>query len=124
MDDRDPEILGEPSRIEIGAPEGVAQRMVATQTITAGVTRDVVGYKDPVAHAVTGDSFTHFDDLSRDFVAEDARCLLDPVPLHHVASANAALQDLDQHLARTDLRGWDFFQSHITVVIVDGHSHG
>ena len=77
------------------------------------------GDTNPVSQLITLDGLTDFDDLGTDFVPLHQRSAGQPVPFHHVASADAAGDDLHQHLARPRLGSGNLLQPDILVIVPD-----
>jgi hypothetical protein len=103
--------------------EGLADRVQATETITARVARNMVGDEDPVSDMVAIQAFSDLSDLSGDLVTQHERRLFKAIPFHHVAAADAAGPYLDQKLARTYLRSGHLFQAYVLVIVVHRHAH-
>ena len=118
------QVLAEPPGVVIGRVKRLAGRVAALEAVEACVTGDMMGYEHTVPDPVALDSGACLDDHPCDLVPEDDGRLLDPVPLHDVAAADAAGRHLDQQLPRTDPRNGSLFNADVMVVVVNGYLHG
>jgi hypothetical protein len=117
------QVLAESPRVVIGGVQCLAGRVAPLETVAAGIAGDVMGDENAVAGPVTLHTGTLLDDDPADLVAENDGGLLDPVPLHDVAAADAAGHHPDEQLPRCDPGNGPFFDADVTVVVVDGDSH-
>ena len=120
----DAQVLAEPPRVVIGRVQCLAGRVAPLETVMAGIAGDVMGDENAVAGPVALNTGALFDDDPADLMAEDDGGLLDPVPLHDVAAADAAGHHLDEQLPRCDPGNGPFFDPDVMVVVVDGYFHG
>ena len=120
----DTQVLAESSRVVIGRVQRLAGRVAALEAVVACIAGNVMRNKDAVSGPVALDAIAFFDDHPGNLVPEDDGRLLDPVPLHDVAAADAAGHHLDEQFPRTDLRYGPLFDPHVMVVVVDGYFHG
>ncbi len=98
--------------------------MLAALAVFAAAAGNVVGGGHPVTRLELGHPFANLDDVAGDLVPQHQRRFLDAVPLHHVGAADAAGDDLDQHLARPDLGDRLLLQAYVVVVVIHGYAHG
>ncbi len=88
--------------VDLTLREGLLAAVVA---LAAG---DVVVRHHAVADRKAADAFAYANNRARHLVSEDARRVVRPgVDLLQVRPADPAGVDLDQHLARADLRHWN-----------------
>ena len=103
VDRRHPDELGEAAGVEVGGVQGFADGVVAGQAVAAGVAGHVVRDEDAVAGLEALDAVPDLVRSSRRSHGPGrSGRLLEPIPLQHVAAADAAGHDLDQDLARPD----------------------
>ena len=123
IDGRQSHILGKAAGIKIGAAKGITDRVMAAETKTAGIARDMVGCNDTIPLLVEINPFPHFNNLSGNLVAEYQWGLVDPVPLHHIAAADAARLYPNQEFTRAYLWSGDLLLPDVLVVVVHGNAH-
>jgi len=116
--------LGETARVEIRAFQRLTRRVITAQAKRAAVARHVMGDADAVAHAEAGHPLAYFRNDARHLMAQHARRAFDPVPLHDVASADAARARLDEKLARSGAGLRHLLDPHVVVSVIHRRSHG
>ena len=87
------------------------------------VAGDMMGCGDVVALFITLHPISHSHNLAGDLMAQHQRCLVDAIPFHHIAAADAAGMHLYQQLAGADLGRGHLLQPHIIVVVVHCYAH-
>src|SRR3989338_3623988 len=97
--------------------------MMTYKAIVAGVARNMMRDKNPVPFFEFLNALAYLDDLSAQLMPKNKRRLLDTIPLHHIAAANAAGNDLYEEFAVTYLRDRPLFKPNIVVIVIDCCSH-
>jgi hypothetical protein len=85
-----PDIFCESTGIEICPPQSLAGRMMASQTIAAGIAGNVMGRDDPIPDAKIFHVGSGLNDFTGHFMAQYKRGSFDPVPFHDIAAADTA----------------------------------
>ncbi len=65
----------------------------------------------------------HFNDFPGDFVTQDARGGLQAIPFEDVCAADAAGEDLDEHLAGAETRDGHLFEADVAILVVHRDAH-
>ena len=73
--------------------------------------------KNPIADFKVFDPFPNFSHFAGNLVTQNQRRLLDPVPFHKIAAADAARPYANQQLTRVDLRNRQLFEPHVPIYI-------
>src|SRR5947208_4819754 len=97
-----PNVLGESSWVKVRSVKQITHRVMAAHAQGAFVARNMVRSRHSVPNfayrtAVNG------EDTTRDFVTQHNGGSRSSVPLHHIASANAAELNTHERLAGADL---------------------
>ena len=93
------------------------------QAVAALAAGNVVRGKNPIADFKIFDAGADLRDFPGNFMTQNERGFLDPIPFHQVAAADAAGARLDKKFAWTDFRHRNFFQAHVPVVVVHRDAH-
>jgi len=123
IDLRHADVFGESTGIEMSRAQQVADRLVSRQTVTAFPAGHMVRSKNPIAGFKVFDPFPNFSHFTGNLVTQNQRRLLDPVPFHKIAAADAARAYANQQLTRVDLRNRQLFEPHVPIVVVHRHAH-
>src|SRR3972149_2804651 len=91
--------------------------------IAACAAGHMVRGKNSVADAEILDAIAHFDNFPGDLMAQHQRRLLDAVPFHQVAAADAACANTHEQLTGTDPGNWEFLKAKVPVVVVHRDAH-
>jgi hypothetical protein len=97
---------------------------MAAQAVVAGVAGNMMRGGDTIALFVRLDALADLDDDTGDLMTENHRSFRKPIPLRHIAAADAAGLDTHQQLAGADLWHRSLFDTNVVVVIVDRDTHG
>jgi len=89
------------------------------KAVVAGIARHMVRYRHPLPCLEACNARACLDYRACYLMAEHDRGLLNPVPLHYVAAADAARFNLDERLARPDGWPWPILDPDIFIIIVD-----
>ncbi len=116
IDGRHAHELGEAPGVEAGSPQHVAHGLATAGAVPAGQARHVVGRDDPIPHVKPVGTLTDRHHPPADLVSQHQGRLRHPIPLHQIASANAARGDLEEQLAL--VQGGDGARLEPQVVIV------
>jgi hypothetical protein len=97
--------------------------MITPQTVTTPVARHMMRHKNPITHLTPSNFATYLLNYASSFVTKNSRSLRNPVPLHNIATANAACHDLHEDFVIPDFRLRHFLYSYVIVVVVNGCEH-
>jgi hypothetical protein len=100
-----------------------ALRMVAVLAIRTFPAGHLRSDKYPVAWFVSAYTIADRHNLRADFMSLHERRSREPVPFHDIAAADAAGNNLDQHLPRSGFRGRYFFYPNVFVIVPAGNFH-
>src|SRR3989304_9058812 len=117
---RNPNVFAKPARVEIGGSQCVADALVAGETKPARKARHMVRNRPPVAFFELNNPRANLFDCPCYLVAENERGFFNPVPLHDVASADAARLDLNEQLEVFYLRHGAFLDPYVPIVVIYG----
>jgi hypothetical protein len=92
---RNSDIFSKSSRIEIGVPKGITDRMETIETIMTCIAGDMMRDEDPIADLIFFYPFPYLDNLSCDLMAEHPGCLFDSIPFHDITATNPTGQHPD-----------------------------
>src|SRR3989304_9650545 len=93
------------------------------QAIAACAAGHRVRGENPVADVKILDALAHFDNFPGDLVAQHQRRLLDAVPFHQVAAADAARAYAHEQLTGADPGNWEFLKAKVPVIVVHRDAH-
>jgi hypothetical protein len=83
----------------------------------------MVGCNNPIPFFVTVNPLADFSDFSGNLMAKHQRGLLNPIPFHHIAAANATGFYAHQEFTRAYLGRWDLLYPDVVVLVIHGHTH-
>src|SRR4030065_187601 len=98
--------------------------MMTIQTVTTGMTRNMMGDKDPISDVIIFPPLPHLNNFSCDLMAKNTGRFFDSIPFHDITATDAAGQNLNQQFTRANGWSWHLLQPHFPVVVIHRHSHG
>jgi hypothetical protein len=83
----------------------------------------VVSGKNPMTFLPLPDVFTGFDDFTGQFVPQHQRSTFDTIPLHEVAAADAAGNNLYEDVVIAYVRNRLLFEADVAIVVIHADIH-
>ena len=87
------------------------------------ITGDMMGNGYPVLFLEFLDAITHGNHISAHLMPKDQGYFVAPVPLHDIASAYSACDELHQLLTRADFVDRHLLEAHVFIAVIHGHFH-
>src|SRR3989338_11690428 len=97
--------------------------MMTYETVVASIARNMMGNKNPVPFFIFGHTLSNLNNLSAQFMPQNKRRLFNAIPLHDIATADTAGNDLDKEFTVACFRNRPLFKPNIVVVVIDCYSH-
>ena len=125
VDGRDPDIFCKASGVKVRTlQQGIAYRVMSVQAVMTGIAWHVMGCGHPVTGPEFFNPFPHFNHIACHLVSQDQWDLITTVPLHDVAPAYPADNDLHEQLARPYFRHRHLFDADVRIAVIHEDFHG
>src|SRR3989338_5510319 len=86
--------------------------MMTYETVVASIARNMMGNKNPVPFFIFGHTLPNLNNLSAQFMPQNKRRLFNAIPLHDIATADTAGNDLNKEFTVANLRNTNIIIYH------------
>ena len=117
-----PNVLRESSWVKVRFVKQITHRVMAAHAQGAFIARNMVRSRHSVPYLANRNAING-EDATRDFVTQHNGGSRSSVPLHHIASTNAAELHTHECLAGADPRNWPVLNPDIRVAVINCNPH-